>query len=916
LFKLAAVRAPTLANRRAALIELTKGQSSGTGNDSPEISDPATGNLLDLEPGDGDSFKIPLAALDERLSSHNDSVDGADLVAFIQEKTGHTLNESLQDPRWAQRRETLADLILTAPSAAGAVAKGEFREANSWLRALRVMALLELLAQLDTTEVGNGSDSRRGPKGDRPPELPLRALPSRNLLDQSGITAGPSGGIPGELPAPRTSRSTSNPGRRSEARAPTDGTVTMTGADVQFFLRYSVIGLPKDAVPSPKAWLARPPAIADLKKVKLGPARYEPGAIAHIENVMASEKRTREHRLHEENEQTTTTESERIEERAKDLSTASNVAMQHMATETLSSSTDVEAGVNVSASYGPTVSVELNGSVARHDSAEATNQASRSISNQITQSAREKVVERFQEQHVNRRLVTTDELNLHGFENVDAGAVHIRGVYRYVNQVQDAWMENYGKRLMLEFVVPQPSRMLRWAQRNKQTQDTVEPEPTWPTSPADATKLLSPEAITPDNYLALTGKHGAANVTAPPAATLEIGVSHKVEKINEQLYLFADHNTLVVPDGYVAMSWSAQCVAWDTGGTDNAWLVGVGDDADPSEGPKTVPRHVSGLFTRAQQSKIPVIMLGRGLIGFAASVTVHCDRTDAALDTWKLKVFDAVMTAWRHEHDAWEATRLRADARAHAEAVTAPINGADNPELNRALERREMRRCVVTMLFGEDPDKGTFAKDTITEDTKSHRPQMELKVVADHSPGIQFLEQAFEWNNMTYVHYPYYWSASNQWAEAITTTAVDPLWAAFLSAGASRVAVPVRPGFESVVALYLATGVMWLGGQVPSVGEPGYLGIADEIAESLGTGTVEPQRTPLDPVVLPTPLIWLQPTGDLNPQEPQLVTHLASRHESGDIPGDAIEADAAHGREDGTENRERDKSPDRVEAPA
>jgi hypothetical protein len=53
---------------------------------------------------------------------------------------------------------------------------------------------------------------------------------------------------------------------------------------------------------------------------------------------------------------------------------------------------------------------------------------------------------------------------------------------------------------------------------------------------------------------------------------------------------------------------------------------------------------------------------------------------------------------------------------------------------------------------------------------------------------------------------------------------------------------------------------------VPTVGDPAYLGLAEEVAESLGAGLIDPERTDLDPVVLPTPLIWLQPDGDLNPE--------------------------------------------------
>ena len=118
---------------------------------------------------------------------------------------------------------------------------------------------------------------------------------------------------------------------------------------------------------------------------------------------------------------------------------------------------------------------------------------------------------------------------------------------------------------------------------------------------------------------------------------------------------------------------------------------------------------------------------------------------------------------------------------------------------------------------------------------------------------------------MTWLHYPYYWGAANRWAEDIRTTSADPQWSAFLTAGATRTVVPVRPGFEWAIGLYLTLGVIWSGGAVPTVGDPAYLGIAEEIAESLGTGQVDPVITPLEPVRIPISLVWLQPTAELNP---------------------------------------------------
>ena len=630
---------------------------------------------------------------------------------------------------------------------------------------------------------------------------------------------------------------------------------------VQRFLRYATVQLPDNLPVSNPSPLARPPAIADLKVVRLGSPRYQPGAIAHIENVMATEKRERTHRVLEQTEETTTRETERIEESERDLTTTSQVQMQQEAMEALRSTTDLDVGVKVSASYGPTVSVEADTRLARHDSTETVNRAAASLSNSITQQARQRVVERIKETRTLRHLLETEETNLHGFDNSGKDSKHVVGVYRYVEQVQDAWMENYGKRLMLEFLVPEPAAVLQWAFESAPAEED-DPEPQHPKNPANAQENLVPQHIDENNYLQLVGQHDASGVTPPPPPSVELAVSFKPQA-DDDLYLFEDSKTLKVPTGYKATTWSAQCVTWGAGGPDHSWMIGVGEDADPVENNNgaQLRKHLNGTVNAQQDSALPVVMLGRGLLSLSASVRVHCERTFEHLEKWKLAVFDQIMNAWESAHQEWEA---RAAARAFAESASSPLQGGASPDENRAVERRELRRSVIHMLLGAPEDAGAFAGKAVDR-PDSERPTLDLNVAASERDSISFFEQGFEWTNMTWIHYPYYWADAGQWAESIRRTANDPLWAAFLSAGASRVVVPVRPGFESAIGLYLSTGVIWAGGQVPTVGDPAYLGIAEEIAESLGTGGVEPERTPLEPVRLPTQLVWLQPTPELNP---------------------------------------------------
>ena len=53
-----------------------------------------------------------------------------------------------------------------------------------------------------------------------------------------------------------------------------------------------------------------------------------------------------------------------------------------------------------------------------------------------------------------------EENNKHGFDNRD-GAEHVSGVYRWIDIIYKNQLVNYGKRLMYEFMVPEPSRFFK-----------------------------------------------------------------------------------------------------------------------------------------------------------------------------------------------------------------------------------------------------------------------------------------------------------------------------------------------------------------------------------------------------------------------------------------------------------------------
>ncbi len=91
------------------------------------------------------------------------------------------------------------------------------------------------------------------------------------------------------------------------------------------------------------------------------------------------------------------------------------------------------------------------------------------------------------------------------FDNTKGDDDNIVGVYRYIDNVYSAQIVNYGKRLMLEFIIPEPAAFLRYALTNKPIDNvTLALSPDVPGyCLANGTTFVSLQAtdITRDNYL-------------------------------------------------------------------------------------------------------------------------------------------------------------------------------------------------------------------------------------------------------------------------------------------------------------------------------------------------------------------------------------------------------------------------------
>jgi hypothetical protein len=239
-------------------------------------------------------------------------------------------------------------------------------------------------------------------------------------------------------------------------------------------------------------------------------------------------------------------------------------------------------------------------------------------------------------------------------------------------------------------------------------------------------------------------------------------------------------------------------------------------------------------------------------------VRLQCVRLPDGLATWQQQTYEAISAAY------WELKRQRANEQA-AQALGKGVEiKGDSPPRNKEVILDELKRGVVEMLTGANL-QGRDAMQLVPDDQP---PQVDLDNAISVAEEIQFLEQAFEWENLTYALYPYFWARSKRWPDMADVHLADEEFARFLRSGSARVVVPARPHFEHQVRMYVDFGVLWGGGPAPAVDDPDYLSVAEEIMAQQNPPDDGERRRSWE-VRLPTTLVWLDSNSSLPKTNPQ-----------------------------------------------
>lgn len=591
----------------------------------------------------------------------------------------------------------------------------------------------------------------------------------------------------------------------------------------------------------------KPLGIGDLKVVKQKLKSYQLGEVAHIENVLRGEYKERKYRVLDRTEETLTVSEETQEETTKDVQTTERFELKKESENTIQEQMSVQAGVTVSGSYGM-VTFGAHGDFAYSTSSQESQKNSSNYAREVVDRSVTRIQKNVKQERVTKQLHEVEEIDTHGLDN-KGQPDNLTGVYRWVDKYYEAQIYNYGKRMMFEYIIPEPSAFFQYAQTHQPKENITSPP---------ALGNITHKDITDINFNNYIRDYQVQGCTPPPPEYKNISVTLSSDaNIDNGTSLAKSTKDLVVPEGYTAeqLSYSLSFVFENY---PQVKLSLGADDAIATWTNNTARRRADSAggspYLIPYDGIIPVALVCYDVNAYFANVVATCHRTPEKYEAWQITTFEKITAAYTALKAAYDQK-----VRAQESQQVVQVKG-QNPRINREIEKTELKKGSIKLLM----DTWEFASFQAMKQSGDDPPDFDIFDAVKEGKIQQFFEQAFEWENITYLFYPYFWGRTNQWIGKINNYDEDPLFTQFLQAGAARVVVPVHPGYNDAIMYFLENnGAIWNGGEPPRLNDPMFIALADELREQTDDlAGATPEGDPWE-VILPTTLVYLQKDASL-----------------------------------------------------
>jgi len=613
----------------------------------------------------------------------------------------------------------------------------------------------------------------------------------------------------------------------------------------------------------------QPVGIQDLIVMRSRHLGYRLAELSHIENIAPGELREREHRTETEYETLFVEELERETETREDLASTTKDELRNEIQRQTREQVDLSGKVRTTY-RGP---VEVEATVSADYSRETTRSTNtvRNHAIEVTEEASSRVRERAlrRTERRLRRLIT--ETNQHRFENPSDEGRSVQ--YVWLQKMDRVSLYSYGKRCLYEIVVPEPAAHLRsLTAKAPPRQLPFKPPPTdlfqsLMDGEADVLELWQNGEIV---------KHfNLSDLTPPPAEEwVQTVIQNDQSKEEGATNFLSAKDQLDVPEGREASHLHVSVQTHEEGGPHipalslalNDFELWVNLDTLDRKSSETTPNRVRpGTWTYTHGSSaeqtgsfddqpfpgvlsfdIPlgtpwpagtheVAVLADDFTSLSVTASLKTGLSEEGHHAWRRALLAAVVEDYWRQYENYLSMALAGEPTV-GPGLLEDLSDAQAAEL-REIERDEIKRAVISVMRGTDiPGPDPMSDDDRPAVSEWYRSNPLYR------SEILFLEQAFEWQHMNFVLYGYHWADQADWSlQIFGMHGGDRGFREFLKAGAARVQLPVRPGFEGFVEDYMLDGVVWSGGDRPPIGSPGYVDFITERAEAMGApGDEEP----------------------------------------------------------------------------
>lgn len=545
-----------------------------------------------------------------------------------------------------------------------------------------------------------------------------------------------------------------------------------------------------------------PLGVADLYLVRTHIKRYERGEVASLENILGGEKLT--HTVRQSSEVETTETFDREQTSLQSL--AQSVAEQS------SGKTTAQA---VGAGRGPLTS-------------DGPNTFSRAVTDEVSSSSSNRV----RKTTAVRQLQRNEESSEHVFDNTAEGDVRF-GVYQWLDKIYEAQVFRYGEpRLLYDIIVTEPAALFREALARPRGQPALPPRPAKFTVAADQLSLF--------NWSYYATGHQATGVEPPPQAQIIVTENFGGKapdpfsgELNANTYEAAETRLTRIPKGYKATEYRLLALA--SGWTPYNLRAVIGSKPvfiDAQWGGKLFSGKLNG---EVESLPVGIIADGNGanpgISTLAVGIEIICEPTEEAISAWQTKTHSLILAANLRRFEDYEERVANRDATARLQLQSL------SPQRKAAIIQSELKRATLATLTNQN-----FSTFNATRVDSFGFPYPDAPATTALSAYIRFFEQAVEWEHLEYAFFPYFWGSRASWVSKLLSVEADPQFAAFLTAGAARVVLPIRPGYQAAIERFLNTGQTPTTAELLDVGGPLWVSLVSQL-RSQGAGARDDSET-------------------------------------------------------------------------